>query len=64
MGLVRSKRKIAFLWRGRFLGPFDKSNEFQSERLFIFRGTCLLNTSDTADDRISQDLGARRIIKK
>ena len=31
---------------------------------FTFLGTCLLYTSDAADERSSVDLGGRRIIKK
>ena len=30
----------------------------------LFLGTCLLYTSDAADERSSVDLGGRRIIKK
>ena len=31
---------------------------------YILTGTCLLYTSDAADERSSVDLGGRRIIKK
>ena len=31
---------------------------------FIHNGSCLLYTSDAADERSSVDLGGRRIIKK
>ncbi len=33
-------------------------------RKLLLLGLCLLYTSDAADDRISVDLGGRRIIKK
>ena len=34
------------------------------EKIFAIRRTCLLYTSDAADERSSVDLGGRRIIKK
>ena len=33
-------------------------------RAYPFPGTCLLYTSDAADERSSVDLGGRRILKK
>ena len=33
-------------------------------RIDLYRDTCLLYTSDAADERSSVDLGGRRIIKK
>ena len=35
-----------------------------ADRIFTQRRTCLLYTSDAADERSSVDLGGRRIIKK
>ena len=32
--------------------------------LFVFNGSCLLYTSDAADDLLCVDLGGRRYIKK
>ena len=41
-------------------------NEFEDENqsVFNFYNSCLLYTSDAADERSSVDLGGRRIIKK
>ena len=45
------------------------ANQGSVEPVFVIRqimvtGTCLLYTSDAADERSSVDLGGRRIIKK
>ena len=43
-----------------------KTQTLESSLLFLYnlRKTCLLYTSDAADERSSVDLGGRRIIKK
>ena len=45
----------------------DRSRKFDSSRIIkadVLRKTCLLYTSDAADERSSVDLGGRRIVKK
>ena len=42
----------------------DASYRFRKTLLDKTLGTCLLYTSDAADERSSVDLGGRRIIKK
>ena len=39
-------------------------DKFETPETPTFYGTCLLYTSDAADERSSVDLGGRRIIKK
>ena len=53
---------IAGKAKGRLLGvPFVAKDNFLT---FDSQTTCLLYTSDAADERSSVDLGGRRIIKK
>src|SRR5665648_1153258 len=59
--LAQLNQERHFLWRPEF------SPETARQALYAFRGdvyTCLLYTSDAADEEDSVDLGGRRIIKK
>ena len=61
-------RDRAFRW-GRYavlnLRAVEKAaNHYVEEQLYHIPTTCLLYTSDAADERSSVDLGGRGIIKK
>ena len=62
---IRDRDSITAAARGQTVnwylwGGSDSINRYVDE----FYGTCLLYTSDAADERSSVDLGGRRIIKK
>ena len=73
--LVRS-RGLGDVYKRQEIVPLGRGDKFSVRRLEFdqeagkrlgFRrasGTCLLYTSDAADERSSVDLGGRRIIKK
>ncbi len=48
----------------KHFSPFNPSLKNVAENAVVGEGTCLLYTSDAADERSSVDLGGRRIIKK
>ena len=50
-------------WCKQFQGPKIQL-QTKVESLFVWLLSCLLYTSDAADERSSVDLGGRRIIKK
>ena len=54
-----AKEGLTVVFEG--LAPTDKLRWLRVSELF---GSCLLYTSDAADERSSVDLGGRRIIKK
>ena len=53
VGVVEARLQIVLAAIGQDIGAWDEQ-----------QGTCLLYTSDAADERSSVDLGGRRIIKK
>ena len=62
-----SDRKLSFSAEAAAVGPAAKAlNEVELGSRLKFRGflTCLLYTSDAADEEDSEDLGGRRISKK
>ena len=48
----------------RFVGLYDDNDPGDPIKPASFKWTCLLYTSDAADDLLCVDLGGRRIIKK
>ena len=52
------------LWLLAFAEAGNVFESFQKTDIFDLRRSCLLYTSDAADERSSVDLGGRRIIKK
>ena len=49
---------------GNVVRPRDVEKELLDGQSLVHRRSCLLYTSDAADERSSVDLGGRRIIKK
>ena len=65
LGDVYKRQVLFFLFLFLLLlNLLTKLLHFLSRLLLLFLRTCLLYTSDAADERSSVDLGGRRIIKK
>src|SRR5665648_1297650 len=64
--ILSIKGRINFLQLGRFSTLCEQTyrNQFAKKFDFFSFNTCLLYTSDAADEEDSVDLGGRRIIKK
>ena len=62
---IRDRGKTILLCANEFGGKFSDSLHIKTEYSgFTYFNSCLLYTSDAADERSSVDLGGRRIIKK